>query len=206
MKTRLLLATGVTALFTATAAFASTPGLYVSGDAGVSLLPDLHFNSAATGTSLTNYDAGYNFGGAVGYDMGNGMRLQLDSQHASQQLSGVDGTSNAYGHLSSTTLMLNGQMDLIPNSQLTPYVGAGMGGVNFGGQVDGYSGRAWKPGYLLEAGLRDDISNQLSLFGGYRFTQAESVKMSDPTIPDAATQHFSDHVIMAGVTYHLGQQ
>jgi opacity protein-like surface antigen len=54
--------------------------------------------------------------------------------------------------------------------------------------------------------LRDDISNQLSLFGGYRFTQAESVKMSDPTIPDAATQHFSDHVIMAGVTYHLGQQ
>jgi hypothetical protein len=30
--------------------------------------------------------------------------------------------------------------------------------------------------------------------------------MSDPTIPDAATQHFSDHVIMAGVTYHLGQQ
>jgi opacity protein-like surface antigen len=72
--------------------------------------------------------------------------------------------------------------------------------------VDGYSGRAWKPGYLLEAGLRDDISNQLSLFGGYRFTQAESVKMSDPTIPDTATQHFSDHVIMAGVTYHLGQQ
>lgn len=205
MKTRLLLATGVTALFTATAAFASTPGLYVSGDAGVSLLPDLHFNSAATGTSLTNYDAGYNFGGAVGYDMGNGMRLQLDSQHTGQQLSGVDG-SNAFGHLSSTTLMLNGQMDLIPNSRLTPYVGAGLGGVNFGGQVDGYYGRAWKPGYLLEAGLRDDISNQLSLFGGYRFTQAESVKMSDPSLPDTATQHFSDHVIMAGVTYHLGQQ
>jgi opacity protein-like surface antigen len=205
MKTTLLLATGVTALFTATAAFASTPGLYVSGDAGVSLLPDLHFNSAATGTSLTNYDAGYNFGGAVGYDMGNGMRLQLDSQHTGQQLSGVDG-SNAFGHLSSTTLMLNGQMDLIPNSRLTPYVGAGLGGVNFGGQVDGYYGRAWKPGYLLEAGLRDDISNQLSLFGGYRFTQAESVKMSDPSLPDTATQHFSDHVIMAGVTYHLGQQ
>ena len=29
----------------ATAAFASIPGLYVSGDAGVSLLPDLHFNT-----------------------------------------------------------------------------------------------------------------------------------------------------------------
>jgi opacity protein-like surface antigen len=205
MRTRLLVATGVTALFAATAAFASTAGPYISGDAGVSLLPDLHFNSANSGTSLANYDAGYNFGGAVGYDLGNGMRLQLDSQHANQQLSGVDGT-DAFGHLSSTTLMLNGQMDLIPNSKLTPYVGAGLGGVNFGGQIDGYSGRAWKPGYLLEAGLRDDISDQLSLFGGYRFTQAESVKMSDPAIPDTATQHFSDHVIMAGVTYHLGQQ
>lgn len=204
MKTRLLLATGVTALFAVTAAYASTPGLYVSGDAGVSLLPDLHFNSAASGTSLANYDAGYNFGGAVGYDLGNGLRLQLDSQHAGQQLSGVDGSSTT-GHLSSTTLMLNGQMDLIPNSQLTPYVGAGLGGVNFGGQVDGYQGRAWKPGYMLEAGLRDDITDQLSLFGGYRFTQAESVRMTDPTIPDTATQHFSDHVIMAGLTYHLGQ-
>jgi opacity protein-like surface antigen len=179
--------------------------MYVTGDAGVSLLPDLHFNSAASGTTHTSTDMGYNFGGAVGYDMGNGMRLQLDSQHARQQVSGFDGTSNAYGHLSSTTLMLNGQMDLIPNSQFTPYVGAGVGGVNFGGQVDGYQGRSWRPGYLLEAGLRDDVSKQLSVFGGYRFTQAESVKMSDPTIPDVATQHFSNHAIMAGLTYHLNQ-
>lgn len=204
MKTRLFLATGVTALFAATAAFASTPGLYVSGDAGVSLLPDLHFNSATSGTSLANYDAGYNFGGAVGYDMGDGMRLELNSQHSSQQLSGVDGTP-AFGHLSSTSLMLNGQMDLIANSQLTPYVGAGLGGVNFGGQVEGYSGRAWRPAYQLEAGLRDDLTNQLSVFGGYRFSQAESVTMSDPTFPDTATQHFSDHVLMAGLTYHLGE-
>lgn len=204
MKTRLLLATGVTALFAATAAFASTPGLYVSGDAGVSLAPDLHFHSVTSGTSLANYDDGFNFGGAVGFDMGDGIRLQIDSQHANQQLSGVDGT-NAFGHLSSTTLMAEGQIDLIPSSPLTPYIGAGLGGVNFGGQVNGYSGRDWHPGYLLEAGLRDDITSQLSLFGGYRFTQAESGTMRDPVVPDTASQHFSDHVLMAGLTYHLGE-
>jgi opacity protein-like surface antigen len=206
MRTRFLLATGVTALFAATAAFASTPGYYVSGDAGVSLLPDLHVNSASSGTSLANYDAGYDFGGGVGYDFGNGMRVELNSQHASQNLANIDGAP-AYGHLSSTSLMLDGQIDLIPDSCgcVTPYVGAGLGGVNFGGVADGYEGRSWKPGYELEAGLRDDITHQLSVFGGYRFSQAESVRMTDPTIPDSATQHFSDHLLMAGLTYHLNQ-
>lgn len=204
MKTTLLLATGVTALFAATAAFASTPGVYFSGDGGLSILPSPHFNSDLDGTSNAKYNPGYTFGGAVGYDLGNGMRIEVNSQHSNQQLISVD-EFKAYGHLSSTTLMANGQIDLIKDAPFTPYVGVGLGAVNYGGHVDNYSGRAWRPGYQLEAGLRKDISNQISVFGGYRFTQALSVDMRDPLLADNATQHFSNHAVTAGLTYHLGQ-
>lgn len=204
MRTRFLLATGVTALFAATAASASTPGVYFSGDAGLSILPSPHFNSDLFGTSNAKYNPGYTFGGAVGYDLGNGIRFELDSQHTSQQLISLD-DFKANGHLTSTTLMGRGQIDLMKNAPFTPYLGVGLGAVNFGGHANGYSGRAWRPGYQLEAGLRKDISDQFSVFGGYRFTQALSVDMRDPILQDSATQHFSNHAVMAGVTYHLGQ-
>jgi len=204
MKTTLLLATGVTALLAATAAFASTPGVYFSGDGGLSILPSPHFNSDLYGTANAKYNPGYTFGGAIGYDLGNGMRFEVDSQHTSQQLISLD-DFKANGHLTSTTLMGRGQIDLVKDALLTPYVGVGLGMVNFGGHVDDYSGRAWRPGYQLEAGLRKDISQQFSVSAGYRFTQALSVDMRDPILEDNATQHFSNHAVMAGVTYHLGQ-
>lgn len=204
MRTRSFVATGVTVLFFAGAAQASTAGPYLSGDVGVSLQPNLSFKSDTFGPAETSTDPGFNFGGAAGYDLGNGLRFQLSSDHTNNQVSKLNGDFAA-GHLSSTSLMLGAQYDLVTGSDWAPYVGAGIGGVNFGGDVAGYSDRAWKPAYQLEAGLRKDLSRQLSLYGGYRFTQAESIRMDDPSIPDTASQHFSKHAIVAGLTYHFGQ-
>jgi opacity protein-like surface antigen len=183
------------------AAFASTPGYYFSGLGGASLLPNLELKNGS-GTANSSFDTGYAYGGAFGYDTGNGWRFELDSVYQLSSVNRFDGAT-ANGHLWSTSLMANTTYDLLQGRQFTPYVGAGLGVQDVGGLIEGYSGNKWRPAYQLEAGLRDDLTPQFSLFGEYRFTQSEAAKLSDPI--DTANQHFSDHLLMMGITYHLGQ-
>ncbi|HXC57307.1 MAG TPA: outer membrane beta-barrel protein [Rhizomicrobium sp.] len=181
-------------------ALAGTPGYYVSGEGGVSLPPDLHLNDVALGTQHESFGTGFAAGGALGYDYGDGWRLELNSLYQHTDLSRLDGAA-ATGHLSSTTVMANATYDLLSNQQFTPYVGAGLGMANVGGQVGGLSGRDWKPAYQAEAGLRTDVNDNTSLFGEYRFSQSESVLMADAG--DSAHQHFTDHALLAGLSFKL---
>ena len=176
---------------------ASNGGWYVNADGGASFLPNLKLKTPA-GTDHENFNTGYAYGGAVGYDNGNGMRLEIDTTHQMSQLDHVNHVATD-GHLQSTSLMVNGQVDLTHHTQFTPYVGAGIGYQNIGVQAAGFQDADWKPSYQAEAGLRADVSQKVSLFGEYRFSQSEAAQMDD------AHQHFADHGLLAGLTYHLGQ-
>lgn len=182
------------------AALAGEPGYYVSVDGGVSLPPDLHLNSATLGTGHESFGTGFAAGGALGYDYGDGLRIELNSLYQNTSLDRVNGTA-ADGHLSSTSVMANATYDLLPDARFTPYVGVGLGLQNVGGTVNGLSGRDWKPAYQAEAGLRTDIAPNTSLFGEYRFSQSESVTLADAT--DSAHQHFADHALLAGLSFKL---
>ena len=182
------------------AAFAGTPGYYISGEAGVSLPPDLSLNSPTLGPQHESLGTGFAAGGAAGYDFGTGWRVELNSLYQNADVNRLNGTP-VDGHLSSTSLMANATYDLLPDAQFTPYVGAGLGLQNVGGEVDGLRGRAWEPAYQAEAGLRTDVTDNTSLFGEYRFSQSESVTMADAT--DSAHQHFSDHALLAGLSFKL---
>jgi OOP family OmpA-OmpF porin len=187
----------------ATAASAdSVPGFYVTGDGGVSLLPDLHLKDTPAGTLHENFNTGYAMGGAVGYDTGNGTRFEVDSTYQLSSLNRLGGAP-ASGHLDSTSVMLNGQYDLTHQTQFTPYVGVGAGFQNIGASLDGLQDHDWKPAYQAEAGLRDDVSDKVSLFGEYRFSQSEAADLSDAGV--SAHQHFADSGLLAGLTYHMGQ-
>jgi len=172
---------------------------YVSAGGGVSLLPDLHLNTAG-GTAHEGFGTGYVAGGTVGYNYGDGWRFELTSLYQHSELSRIDGAP-ANGHLQSTSVMANATYDLLPNPMLTPYVGVGVGVQDISARADGFSGRGWSPAYQAEAGLRHDLTEQASLFGEYRFSQAESVSLNDG--PDIARQHFSDHALMAGLSFKL---
>jgi opacity protein-like surface antigen len=199
-----LAATAIAALLgRATIASAdSTPGYYVSGDGGASLLPNLELKDTPSGTLHEDFNTGYAMGGAVGYDTGQGTRFEVDSSY---QLSGLNklGGAPATGHLDSTSLMVDGQVDLTHQSQITPYLGAGAGFQNIGASIDGLHDHDWKPAYQAEAGLRDDVSDKVSLFGEYRLSQSEAADLSDGGV--TAHQHFADSGLLAGLTYHLGQ-
>ncbi len=202
MRQRIIFAAafGVAMGFGVAAALAGTPGYYVSGEGGVSLLPDLHLNDPAPGTRKDSFGTGFAAGGAVGYDFGTGWRVELNSLYQHSNLSRLDGVTTP-GHLSSTSVMANATYDLLPDAQFTPYVGAGLGFQNVGGEIGPLRGRAWEPAYQAEAGLRTDISDKASLFGEYRFSQSKSVRLADAT--DSANQHFSDHALLAGISFKL---
>ena len=175
------------------------PGYYVSGEAGASLPPDLHLSSGGA-TQQTGFGTGVAAGGAVGYDTGNGIRVELDSLYQHTDVARLNGAP-ATGHLSSTSLMANATYDLMQAGPVTPYVGAGVGLQYVGGMVNNLSGRDWEPAYQAEAGLRTDLSDKASLFGEYRFSQSESFVISNGA--DSAHQHFSDHALLAGVSFKI---
>jgi opacity protein-like surface antigen len=156
---------------------------------------------SAAGTGHENFNTGYAYGGAVGYDMGNGPRVEVDALHQMSNLSGISGTA-ANGHLQSTSVMVNGQYDLIHDAKFTPYVGVGIGAQNVGANINGVHDSDWKPAYQAEAGLRTNISEKVSVFGEYRFSQSEagSLDLGGTNVH----QHFADHGILAGLTYHMG--
>ena len=204
LNRQILLAAGAAAAlaFAGGSAFAddaSNGGYYISAEGGVSILPNLDLKTSA-GTAHEHFDAGYAYGGAVGYDNGDGMRLELDTTHQMSDLTRVGGVSTGgNGHLQSTSVMVNGQVDLTHHTSVTPYVGVGLGYQNIGANTAGLQDSDWKPAYQAEAGLRTDISPKMSVFGEYRFSQSEAADL------DAAHQHFADHGLLAGLTYHLGQ-
>ena len=59
----------------------------------------------------------------------------------------------------------------------------------------------WSFQHQAEAGLRTDVTDNASLLGEYRFSQAKSVTMGHAT--DSAHQHFSDHALLAGLSFKL---
>jgi opacity protein-like surface antigen len=188
-----------TSAFALVAAASAQPGWYVSGQIGASLMPDQDLNNSL-GRNKVDFDSGLAYGGALGYDIGNGFRLEADTMH---QMSDVDRFDRAPAgvHLFSTSVMANATYDLATDLPFTPYVGAGIGAANIGGSIAGYSGSVWRPAYQLEAGLRDDISPRLSLFGEYRWQQSEAGKL--PGLLDSGNQQFSDNLLTVGVAYHL---
>jgi len=202
MKRRIMFAAafGVAIGAGAGTAFAGTPGYYVSGEGGVSLLPDLHVNDTLVGKHSDSFGTGFAAGGAVGYDTGEGVRVELNSLYQHSDAGRLNGTP-VNGHLTSTSVMANATYDLLPSATLTPYVGAGLGIQNVGGTIGTLTGRDWKPAYQAEAGLRTEVSDHVSSFGEYRFSQSGSVTLADAT--DSAHQHFSDHALLAGLSFKL---
>ncbi|MEJ0041487.1 MAG: hypothetical protein WDM81_04480 [Rhizomicrobium sp.] len=73
------------------AAFAGTPGYYVSGEGGVSLPPDLHLDSATLGKGQDSFGTGFVAGGALGYDFGTGWRVEMNSLYQHADVSRLNG-------------------------------------------------------------------------------------------------------------------
>jgi opacity protein-like surface antigen len=225
MKVSLLASVAVAAMILA-APQASAGGYkpYVSVFGGAAVLtknPHSTFTGPSSGSDdLLVNNPGYIIGGAFGVDWGNSIRTEIELSHARWGADkfhyyetfdgGLSGTGNTNGSVSATYLLGNAWVDLSHGSQITPYVGGGLGvgwanvsmfpGVS--SQVEfSSSGFAFQ----LGAGVRFNVNDNLSIDAGYRFKDIIGLNYGSfangPWTDTLTDTSLASHNFQIGLTY-----
>lgn len=178
----------------------TTPGSYVLGGAGLSLLEDARDRGAANTTH--EFDPGWTGLGAVGYAFANGLRLEGELGY---RRNGVD---NGPGNASAWSLMGNALYDFNTGTRFTPYVGVGVGGarLNFNNVATG--GTTVDDGdtvvaYQGLAGVGYQVTTNLSVDLGYRYFTTEKPRFSSSA--GTVESDYDDHAVVLGLRYQFGR-
>tara|TARA_R110000868_G_scaffold392875_1_gene663721 strand:- start:31844 stop:32506 length:663 start_codon:yes stop_codon:yes gene_type:complete len=220
MLKRLLV--GVTAILAlSTTAFAASAdhktqdGMYMSAMGGWNFMMDANVNNfAGTGDRLSrNSQVGYNFGGAIGYQMNN-VRVEfavdtLRSNDHSITLGGEKATGDI-GYAQILPVMVNAYYDFnMMHSRFVPYVGAGIG---YAQTEEGESGaflnvsgntNANVFAYNFMGGVKYNLNDKINFFAEYRYLGTSHASYMAANDVKVGTS-YGDNMINFGVTLHLG--
>jgi opacity protein-like surface antigen len=151
-------------------------GIYVGSIVGTSLRPDTAVSSPSLGTETMEFSPGFTFGGFVGYDFGNNIRLEGELSYRENEIrtgGGKDPQALA------SSMMFNGYYDIPLMKPLSLYLGGGLGvataqleAVSLGQTMDANESMF---AYQLEAGINCNFRPNVNFSLGYRFFDA-----SDP--------------------------
>ena len=151
--------------------YAEGSGIYVGGIAGASLRPDTTLSSPSLGSQPMDFDVGYTFGGFVGYDFGNNLRLESEISYRENEIRTGGGADPQAG---TSSIMLNGFYDGIPFlKSFEVYLGGGLGVATaqletiFQGQAIDVDESVFA--YQLEAGIDWNYNPKATFSLGYRF-------------------------------------
>jgi len=159
-------------------------GYYVKGAAGLSTLQGSAIDIDGTQTDLS-YGGDIIAGGAVGYDYANSpFRSEIEFFWRTGAAQDLQPSVGSGGDYASTSLMLNGYYMIDTGSDLTPYIGAGVGYVT---EIDfdisdavgaeEYSDTGLL-GYQLMAGVEYPITDQIAVYGEARYFAADNPVLS----------------------------
>lgn len=181
------------------------PGYYVTGGAGLNFLED-----AEAGSTTYQYDTGGMGLGALGYQFGNGFRVEGEVAY---RASGISGSTNggASGETNAASLMANAFYDIRTGTKFTPYVGAGIGGavVTFDNvTIPGSSNRIDDSDLVLAyqamAGVAYQLDHNLKLDVGYRYLGTESPRFQTVNGSEVGS-HYHNHAAVVSLRYEFGQ-
>lgn len=155
---------------------ASAMGPYVGVSGGLSVVHDSDLDVAGFGTFDVEYDPGYGFNLAAGYNF-DPVRLEAEFGYKKADVDEISfgGVSEGVDDVDITTMsfMANGYYDFKASPQLTPFIGAGIGVINgeinddeFGDTDDTVFG------YQLTAGITTPINRNVNFDVYYRFLGA----------------------------------
>ena len=219
----LVLSLSSTAVFSAGPSAPGAPAFrpYVSVFGGASLGASVNtIWSNRAETEKFNLNTGWSIGGAAGVKWNDLLRAEIEISHS--QWSGKDVVVQdaaypaynyaATGTVAETYLLGNVWVDLKTNTVFTPYVGGGVGvafvktaGVQWNNSPWGYvdaaqTNLAWQ----LGAGVKYDISEQLSLGVDYRFKNVEGLQFVNGNGNGSFINgRLSSHNIEVGLTYNF---
>ncbi|HTS91009.1 MAG TPA: OmpA family protein [Stellaceae bacterium] len=197
-----------------------TRGWYVGFEVGWS---DLQSFDSAGGPGHIQFhaapDTGFGGGGVGGYNFGR-VRFEgelvfrrqgvksLNVNAGSVSFPGLSGGVSPEGNITSLAIMANTIVDILPNHNWTPYVGAGVGGARIALddlQVShtNFVNKSDKEfAYQGIVGVRYQVAERLSLDLDYRYFAT-----SDPSFKDLGGFRFkttyATHNAMLGLTYHF---
>lgn len=202
MKTCKLLISAVAVLL-ACGGGAAAQSYYAGAYGGANLAHDADASvSSAPGTPITAvYNAGYAIGGFVGYDFGDGKRVEGE---LSYRRNGIDeqvvaGTPMPMqGDTAALALMVNGIYEFQSGSSgLTPHIGAGIGIARFS-VID--AAPVGDPptnaddtvfAYQLIAGVDYELSPTLTLFADYRLFGTANPQFKDASANDVEVEYLN---------------
>ena len=205
---------------------------YIEGQGGPMIVEDMDFdildaNGDSVDTASADFDAGYDFGGVVGYDFG-WLRLEADASYRAADLNTLQaGTTGlvgngpgapfatgqqfaADGEVNVLSFMVNALADFGEDDGLQGFVGGGAGvaRTDLEGTIDASgpgafddsdSGFAWQ----VLAGVRAPLTDSIDAGLRYRFFNADDVGIVDTAGRDLDAR-FRSHSILGTLTFNFG--
>ncbi|MGB0843598.1 MAG: outer membrane beta-barrel protein [Alphaproteobacteria bacterium] len=168
-----------------------------------------------TYTATTNTSIGYGGSVAAGvrYNLGvAAVRAEIEAAYRIANTSDIVKTNGfasgeASGSATMTSAMLNGLVEMLPNGRFNPYIGGGVGQTNFKfdfqeDEVAYVTESASALTYQAMVGARYNMSDNLSLFGEYRYMMAPGVEITD--VHGGVTENdFKNSEVAIGVMYQF---
>src|SRR5579885_3668270 len=182
------------ALYPAAAFAQNTTGPYVSLGAGANWTLNEKTN---TGNTI-KFDPGPAVVGALGYGLGNGIRLEGEIGYRSNDVSSVSNGLTG-GKVSSWSFLGNALYDFNLGWPVTPYVGAGVG---FADVSTRSASGATKFAYQGIAGLAYPLTNQLKLDGSYHYLGTTDLDTSTPA--GTVTSPYRNHTLLLSLRWEFG--
>ncbi len=153
--------------------YAEGSGIYVGGIAGTTFQLDTDLSSASLGTQKMEFHPGYTFGGFVGYDFGNNLRLEGEISYRENEIRTGGGMDP---QAATSSIMLNGYYDLPIEKRWNLYFGGGFGvakaqleTISLGQAIDA---NETVFAYQLETGIGWSYNPRVNFSLGYRFFNA----------------------------------
>jgi OmpA-OmpF porin, OOP family len=176
---RLILTAIFALVFITTSAQAADKGMYVSGNAGLSMASDSDLSVLGFDIGEISFDPGFNVAGALGYDYGS-IRAEFEIAYRAWDMDEFTiplaippcpCTGPVDGDASALSFMVNGYYDFqITNSSLAPYLGGGIGGANVNADLGlGADDSDFVFAYQFMTGIGFEINPSTTLTLGYRY-------------------------------------
>jgi len=208
----ILLVCLATALLPISISFAAGP--YMSISAGGTWLEDadLGYNDPFLIDDELEFDTGFNVGLAGGYDYGM-TRLEAEIAYRMNDVDQINSEGETFsvdGDISALSFMLNGYLDLVTGSPVTPYIGAGLGVANVAanrvkvnvpgiGELSFIDDDDTVFAYQFSAGIAFALDRSMALDLGYRYFATLEPEFDDELAFGGLEAEYNSHNVSLGL-------